>query len=60
MIENARADLTKQGLIDKFELVCADIFDDSFQLPEKVDVVVLCYTLTTFINQYPMLAKIIS
>jgi ubiquinone/menaquinone biosynthesis C-methylase UbiE len=27
MIENARAHLTNLGVIDKFELICADIFD---------------------------------
>ena len=30
MIENSRKNLTALGLIDKFELVCADIFDESF------------------------------
>ena len=50
MIEAARVDLTAKGLIDQFELVCADIFDESFNLPEKVDGVVLAYTITTFIN----------
>jgi SAM-dependent methyltransferase len=50
MIEAARKNLTEMGIIDKFELVCQDIFDDKFQLPEKVDCVVLSYTLSTFIN----------
>ena len=52
LIEYARKNLTESGIIDKFELVVADIFDQSFQLPEKVDCVVLSYTLTTFINNY--------
>lgn len=60
MIENARKDLTQKGLIDKFELVAADIFDQSFQLPEKVDCVVLSYTVSTFINNFNMLREILS
>jgi ubiquinone/menaquinone biosynthesis C-methylase UbiE len=60
MIESAKKNLTEMGIIDKFELVVADIFDQSFQLPEKVDCVVLSYTLTTFINNYEMLASILS
>ena len=59
MIECAKRDLEAKGLIDKFEFVCHDIFDETFQLPEKVDCVVLSYTLTTFINSYEQLAKII-
>ena len=55
LIECARKNLTESGIIDKFELVVADIFDQSFQLPEKVDCVVLSYTLTTFINNYEQL-----
>ena len=50
MIEAARVDLTAKGMIDQFELVCHDIFDESFVLPEKVDCVVMSYTITTFIN----------
>ena len=60
MIEAARKHLTDQGIVDKFELIVADIFDESFKLPEKVDCVVLSYTITTFINKYEMLAKILS
>ena len=60
MIESARKNLTDLGLIDKFELVVADIFDPSFKLPEKVDCVVLSYTISTFINNYEMLASILS
>ena len=60
MIELARKHLTDQGIVDKFELIVADIFDESFKLPEKVDCVVLSYTITTFINKYEMLAKILS
>ena len=44
---------------DKFELICHDIFDETFLLPEKVDCVVLSYTLTTFISNYDMLAAIL-
>jgi predicted RNA methylase len=50
MIEAARKNLTSMGIMDQFELVCQDIFDDKFQLPEKVDCVVMSYALTTFIN----------
>jgi hypothetical protein len=60
MIESAKKNLTQMGIIDKFELIVADIFDQAFQLPEKVDCVVLSYTLTTFINNYEMLASILS
>ena len=60
MIEAARKNLTEMGIVDKFELVCSDIFDDKFALPEKVDCVILSYTITTFINNYDMLAKILS
>lgn len=59
MIETARKNLTSLGMIDKFELVCADIFDETFQLPEKVDGVIISYVLSTFINNYDMLVKII-
>jgi len=30
MIDSAKTNLTEMGIMDKFELVCADIFDDSF------------------------------
>ena len=59
MIEAARKNLTEMGIVDKFELVCKDIFDENFALPEKVDCVVLSYTITTFINNYEMLASIL-
>ena len=55
MIEAARKELTKLEMMDKFELIVADIFDENFKLPEQVDCVVLSYTLTTFINNYDML-----
>uniref|UniRef100_A0A7S3N1M1 Uncharacterized protein n=1 Tax=Strombidium inclinatum TaxID=197538 RepID=A0A7S3N1M1_9SPIT len=60
MIESARKNLESMGIIDQFELVCADVFDENFQLPEKVDCVVLSYTLTTFINSFEMLEKILT
>ena len=50
MIENSRKSLTAMGIIDKFELICADIFDESFEVPEKVDAVVISYVLCTFIE----------
>ena len=59
MIEIAKKELTQKGLIDKFELICADIFDESFQLEEKVDVVVCQYTISTFINNFEMLTNIL-
>ena len=59
MIETSRKNLTQMGLIDKFELVCADIFDENFKLPENVDGVIISYVLTTFINNYESLVKII-
>ena len=45
--------------MEKFELIVADIFDENFSLPEKVDCVVMSYTLTTFINNYDMLKTIL-
>lgn len=60
MIEAARKNLTELNIIDKFELVCFDIFDEEFNLPEKVDCIVFSYTITTFINTYGMLQKLIS
>ena len=59
MIDDAGKHLTSMGIAEKFELVCADIFDKSFRLPEKVDCVVCSYTITTFINNFDMLASII-
>jgi len=47
------------NIMDKFELICSDIFEESFKLPEKVDCVVLSYTITTFINSYEMLSKLL-
>lgn len=60
MIENARNDLTKKGIIDKFDLVCADIFDHDFKLAEKVDCAVICYCMSTFINNFDTLREILS
>ena len=35
MLEAGRKELTQLGIIDKFELICADIFDtEKFILPE--------------------------
>jgi ubiquinone/menaquinone biosynthesis C-methylase UbiE len=59
MIENARNDLTKKGIIDKFDLVCADISDHDFELAEKVDCVVFCYCITTFVNNFDKLREIL-
>ena len=59
MLEQAKQSLTEQGLIDKFELVCSDILDVEFKLPEQVDCVVLSYAITTFIDEYPNLVQIL-
>ena len=59
MITSCQANLEKLGIADKFELVCNDIFDETFELSEKVDVVVCSYVLSTFITSEDMLAKIL-
>ena len=46
-------------IIDKFELVCADITDEKFELKEKVDCVVLSYTLSAFVSQQETINQII-
>lgn len=60
MIQNARKQLDEKGIGSKFELICEDIFDDKFVLPEKVDMVICSYTISTFINSFEMLTKILS
>jgi len=60
MIDDAQKHLETMGIADKFELICADIFDTNFQLAEKVDCVICSYTLSTFINNYDMLQEILS
>ena len=40
MIDSARKTLEEKGIADKFELICADMFDESFQVDNKVDCVV--------------------
>jgi SAM-dependent methyltransferase len=59
MIDESKANLKRLGIADQFELICADIFDESFCLPEKVDCVVLSYTLTCFINKRESLVEIL-
>ena len=59
MIDDAKVSLGEKGILDKFELICADIFDTNFELPEKCDGVVLSYVLTTFLNNYDMLQAIL-
>lgn len=46
--------------MDKFELICADMFDPDFQISEKVDAVVCSYVLSTFITTYEDLKKILT
>ena len=58
MIESAKQNLEKLGMSDKFELVVGDMFDENLQLSEKVDVVVICYVLTTFITKFEDLLTI--
>ena len=60
MIEGATKNLIELGIADKFELVCADMFDDSFEIPEKVDAVICSYVLTTFLTNFDDLKKILS
>jgi hypothetical protein len=59
MIDGATKNLEELGIAQKFELVCADIFDDSFELPEKVDAVICSYVLTTFLTNYDDLKKVL-
>lgn len=59
MIEAATKNLTNLGIAEKFELFCADMFDENFTLPEKVDVVVCSYVLTTFLTNFEDLKKIL-
>lgn len=59
MIDESKANLRRLGIADQFELICADIFDESFALPEKVDCVVLSYTITCFINKRESLVEIL-
>ena len=59
MIESATKNLTELGIAEKFELVCADMFDEKFELPEKVDAVICSYVLTTFLTNYDDLKKIL-
>ena len=59
MIDGATKHLTELGIAEKFELFCADMFDDSFELPEKVDGVICSYVLTTFLTNYEDLKKLL-
>ena len=34
MVEAAKKELESNGIMDKFELIVADIFDENFKLPE--------------------------
>mmetsp|Transcript_17915 Transcript_17915/g.30471 ORF Transcript_17915/g.30471 Transcript_17915/m.30471 type:complete len:154 (+) Transcript_17915:210-671(+) len=60
MIDQTREKLEGHGLGDKFELICADIFDSKFELPEKVDGVIMSYVLTTFIASMDMARSVLS
>ena len=60
MIDQAQKELTELNLIDSFDLICHDIFDETFQLADKVDCVVLSYTLSTFICNMEMLVKMLT
>ena len=60
MLESARKNLSEMKIVDKFDFVCSNILDDDFQLPEKVDVVVVSYMLSACIDNYQTLAKFFS
>lgn len=59
MIEASKKGLTNLGIADKFEFIVADILDPSFVVPEKVDVAVLSYTYSTFIDSYDKLVTLL-
>ena len=60
MLERAQKNLTDLNLIDKFEFICCDLFNENVQLREKVDCVVAPFLLDTCIENYEMLAKFFS
>ena len=60
MITASKENLEKMGIADQFHLVCADVFDENFHLPEEVDCVVLSYTLSTFIHSYDQLCRLLT
>jgi len=60
MIDNAQQHLTDLGMIDKFDLICGDMFDENFKIQEKVDVVVCSYVLSTFITNFEDLKTILT
>ena len=59
MIEASKKGLSKLGIADKFELFVADVLDPNFVAPEKVDVAVLSYVYSTFIDSYDKLVTLL-
>jgi SAM-dependent methyltransferase len=62
MLTLAEVNLTQGGVMDKFTLFQGDIHEPSFCVPngEKVDCVVLSFSLTTFVSSYEQLETILS
>ena len=60
MLDRATTKLEEKGIADKFELVQGDILEDSFEVEEKVDVVVASYVISAFISNSEVLTKFIS
>ena len=60
MIEIAKKQIAQLGLQDQFSFHVADVFDEQFVLPEKVDCVVLCYIVSAFVTSQEMLTKLLA
>ncbi len=60
MLDRAKIKLEEKGMADKFELIQGDILEDSFEVNEKVDVVVASYVISAFISNSEVLTKFIS
>ena len=58
MIEQAKSAVNSLGWQDKVEFKCGNIFDEDFSLDEKVDAVVICFGLTTFVTSLEQLTTI--
>ena len=60
MLDRAQMKLEEKGMADKFELIQGDILEDSFEVNEKVDVVVASYVISAFASNSKVLTKFIS
>ena len=60
MISNAKTKLESLGILEKFEMLQCDVFDKNFKLTELVDVAVISYGITAFINSETILCEILS